>query len=393
MDAATTAQQAAPSGGLGMVCRSSPHAPASSDTPSSSQFKRSRPNVPFTPEGSLSGIPSAFGHSACSLGDRAYTTSAFHGFADYPGQDHFRQLHTLPEDGTPTDAADCDFEQYRLIGFYHKPASTTRVMGCQRIGDPNLDWLPFVHRTPLGLPVVADFAGQIHSRFMPTEWQSPCGPDGPFISPRTFRQLGDPDVTMEVWRIMHDLCLNPFTLLTYFCFIPDPKGQGPLTVDHPLMRRVAAVAYCATFPSAQGILFDVSRECGRHRAEQVNYSESSTRPMHPEHERFALFTSEISALQYDACGAYRDKSRLCARIRLASVWAGRIRDPSISLGRFDPQRGYIHESATSASLAPLVPPLDARVAYTGWPHCTDCTNTQMQQRTRWTAHAVDELLE
>ena len=243
---------------------------------------------------------------------------------------------------------------------------------------------------------------------MPEAWMPP------YFAPVPTDNLGfvsDCELTLIIWDILLAANINPYYLLHYFCLIPDPEGCGPLTFTHPIMRRVAAIAYCLHFPSMHGLVYDVARECGRARAQQAEpyYTTYGSNELQAaklrslSHELWALaFNAEPRFALSDYFFAYgvRHASRLAVRLQLGHAWACHIMDPEVPLGAFDwgfPEAG-VENPEGAAMCRPLTVPWEARTAYMGWSDRPDCmgigTPPQiLAERTVWTTKAVDRLLE
>ena len=237
---------------------------------------------------------------------------------------------------------------------------------------------------------------QHHSH--PFSWQFPVVPNPTDGQPSTFCEH---HLTLAIWHCFRRININPSHLRNYFCLVPDPLGSGPLTFSHPIMRRIAAIAYCVHYPSAHGILYDVDRECGRSRAMQAFYTFEGPGNCaeHVSNSNRDFLGAETQALAPDSSSAISRHwpeliNRVLVRLFVASYWAGRIDHP-------DTTQANIPEILASTQYVdvrpePLLCPWRTRTAPLGWD--TDgvvegMSPLQLQwERTAWTQRACDGLL-
>jgi len=241
---------------------------------------------------------------------------------------------------------------------------------------------------------------------LPRSWQAPSFPHSPGDS---LAYVPDSHLTLALWHIMQDADINPLYLRHFFPFLPDPVGTpGGLTYLHPIMRRLAALAYCVHFPSPHGVCYDVARECGRARAQQADetYHEGGTG--HGKKARLRAFASEMWAFAPNAAPATRlgllapmfYGARVAARLHIAHRYASKILDPSLDLDIFsvDHRPAYVENRFGNVTFQPLTCPWEARTSYLGWADScgftldSTCLPFKMSEQTRWTTRACDRLL-
>ena len=244
----------------------------------------------------------------------------------------------------------------------------------------------------------------------PHHWFAPRFPASP-SDPLEY--VPDWDLTVAIYDILRWANINPRSLRNFFCLVPDPDGCGPLTYTHPIMRRVAAIAYCVHYPTMHGLVYDVARECGRARAQQsepyfINSMQQTEVIQQRYHaaELWALSpTAEPHTITGDRFASANDtdpgiySSPVAVRIQLAHAWFGHLQDPhNIPLGEFDPDDPFsgVQNPWGGHMYQPISVPWECRTAYIGFSeHNCMGPGTPANvhaERTAWTTRAVDRLL-
>ena len=256
-------------------------------------------------------------------------------------------------------------------------------------------WLQDSQRAPLFGPI-----GKF--LWLPKGWFSPRVLDP---TTRDYTEYSEHFITMEIVRYLCKNNINIFYLRQCFWLIPDPPGTGPLTHNHPIMRRLAAIAYCVHYPSGDGLVNDVARECGRARHQQAlfTFRGPGTFNAHLAYEASNSLATELRAMATDTsaliCLHWDNPSRLEARIWVAALYAQSLMHHRPPLDIFAHGNGYVQFRHQYTS-TDLVPPLAARTAYLGWVKPGSPLDEWarfppeqlLAERTAWTKRACNKLL-
>jgi len=402
MDATATAQPAEPSGGFG-VDELNRVGLDVFEPDTNNWLNGTHCPAPFLRYPAIDYVIPAHLFNSCFLAFR-WVQVAIYGFATYPFASHYRFFSPPPfNHETDSNSEYCVDEEEPTSAHleYTQQFPVSLFYDNSRHGHPPLlptdecDWLDDDQR-----PSIFGPTGRL--LWVPKGWFSPRILDP---STRDYTDYSEHFITLEILRYLCKNNINLFYLRQCFWLIPDPPGKGLLSYSHPIMRRIAAIAYCVHYPSGDGLLSDVARECGRARHEQAlyTYRGPGTFKAHLAYEASNSMATELRALATDTtaliCEHWDTPSRLEARLLIAAHYALSFTHDQRPLAVFRDGNGYIqfqHEHTP----ADLVPPVAARTAYLGWvktPHMRDewdnhSPSQLLAERTAWTRKACNKLL-
>ena len=321
-----------------------------------------------------------------------------YGFAKFPGNPERLRL-TKPTGVTADENSDITlpeephlaYVQQHILAFYFEP--TTYRDPPDILFHHYRTWLDPSQEDALFGPATR------YNSYGPRAWMFPKWMPHPVTGmPSNFNEQ---HLTLALLRILHKLDLNLYYLRNYFCLVPDPQGQGPLTYQHPIMRRLAAIAYCVHYTSEHGLLYDVARECGRSRAQQAfSTFDTGDSDAHLERTHQMFLAAELHALAPDhsttmyRCFEIGDASRVEQRLDACFFWSEYIDTGRAAGNNLDFLDGAV--TYPDPEFKPLLCPWRARTAWLSWDSGGAEPGFSAEllraERTAYTHRACDSLL-